>query len=634
MYTKWLWTCMLLAVSLLAAGDAPRVVILGFDGVEPRIIESMLAANELPHLAKLRDQGSYQRIDTTTPPQSPTAWSTFATGTNPGMHGIFDFLRRDSQTGLPALGFGMMNPLLLNPDGTLNQLPEYTCFRKGTPFWVLADAAGKRCCLIQVPYAYPPEPLAHGRMVCGLDVPDIRLTQSTYVALSDRFSKPENLPGGIKLPLVFVDDTTTVAVPGFRIPKTEKFAETPMKIAVDRHKRQITITVLEKTLTVAEGAWSDWLDWTFPASDTVSVRAISRVLVHEAGEHVHLYMTCFQATPGAPYFAVSHPKEYAARCEKEYGPFKTVGWSDDTKALQQGELSESAFLDEAKRNMAWTTKVVLGELDKKDSDLLIAGWTSTDRIAHMFWQYRDPTHPMYTEEGAKRYGRVLEETYQEIDRIVGEVTNRLKPADRVFVLSDHGFHSYRKSFSVNTWLVRNGYLELQGQPDRETACTDTKYMQDFDLGKSKAFGLGLSGIYFDTRPPDKSLLETVRKKLLEITDPETGAKIFRTIYTKDDIYRGKTLENAPDLILGYAEGYQTDKASAAGAVPEAVFSVNKEKWSGDHASSDSADTPGILFSNHKVAGPANLLDIAPTALSCLGVPVSSALEGKNLFEKK
>ena len=644
MRTYLMLICLLMTLPVFAEDAAPRVIILGFDGVEPRIIESMLATGELPNLAKLRDQGGYRHLTTSNPPQSPTAWSTFATGTNPGAHGVYDFLRRTPQTGLPALGFGMMKPLELNPDGTLKQLPEYVSVRRGTTFWSKADAAGKRCCLIQVPYAYPPEPLAHGKIVCGLDVPDIRLTQSTYVALSDRFTTVENTPGGVKLPITFNGNEATVMVPGFRIPKTDKYTEAPLKITVDRKAHQITLALQGKTVSVAEGSWSDWMEWTFQVSDTVSVRALNRVYVHEAGEHVRLYMTCFQAVPGAPFFMVGYPKNYPALCAEQYGTFKTVGWSDDTKALQQDELTEAVFLDDANRNMAWTTKAVLGELDKNESDLLIAGWTSTDRIAHMFWRYRDPKHPMYTGEGAKTFGRVLEQTYATIDRIVGDVMTRLKPNDLLFVMSDHGFHSYRKSFSVNTWLVRNGYLALEGQPDSKKAYTNEKYMQDFVWNKTRVYGLGLSGIFvnlkgresngFVSRQDAAHLIEEIRQKLINVTDPETGEKIFRAIYMKDEIYKGSALADAPDLILGYADGYQTDKASAAGAAPEDIFSVNKDKWSGDHASSDSADTPGILFSNRKLLENPALIDIAPTTLAYLGVPVASDVEGKNVCDRK
>src|SRR5919205_109890 len=81
-----------------------RVIVIGLDGLDPGIVEGMLAAGELPHLGRLRAAGGYARVATTTPAQTPVAWSTFATGTNPGGHGIFDFIRRDPKTYRPDVG--------------------------------------------------------------------------------------------------------------------------------------------------------------------------------------------------------------------------------------------------------------------------------------------------------------------------------------------------------------------------------------------------------------------------------------------------------------------------------------------------------------------------------------------------
>jgi len=80
-----------------------KVIVVGLDGLETSIVEAMLAQGELPNLGKIRSSGSYRRLGTTYPAQTPVAWSSFATGTNPGGHGIFDFIRRDPETYLPDL---------------------------------------------------------------------------------------------------------------------------------------------------------------------------------------------------------------------------------------------------------------------------------------------------------------------------------------------------------------------------------------------------------------------------------------------------------------------------------------------------------------------------------------------------
>jgi hypothetical protein len=113
-----------------------RIIVIGLDGLEPTIVAPMLEAGTLPHLAQLRQRGGYSRLGTTWPAQTPTAWSTFATGTNPGGHGVFDFIRRDPQTYLPNLAlnrYEQKNPFIP---------PKAVNLRGGTPLWSVLSNAG------------------------------------------------------------------------------------------------------------------------------------------------------------------------------------------------------------------------------------------------------------------------------------------------------------------------------------------------------------------------------------------------------------------------------------------------------------------------------------------------------------
>jgi len=82
---------------------AQKVIVIGFDGLEPTLVEKWAEKGLLPNVAKMMRAGGYTRLATTNPPESPVAWSSFATGTNPGKTGIFDFLRRDPETYYPFI---------------------------------------------------------------------------------------------------------------------------------------------------------------------------------------------------------------------------------------------------------------------------------------------------------------------------------------------------------------------------------------------------------------------------------------------------------------------------------------------------------------------------------------------------
>ena len=148
-------------------GAVKKVIVIGLDGLSPAIVDRLLAAGQLPNLARLREQGGYSRVATTRPAQTPVAWSTFATGVNPGGHGIFDFLRRNPKNYLPDLA------LNLYEQKNAFLPPRAVNLRGGTPIWELLKAAGRGATVLRCPCTYPPDPI-RGRMLSGMGVPDLR----------------------------------------------------------------------------------------------------------------------------------------------------------------------------------------------------------------------------------------------------------------------------------------------------------------------------------------------------------------------------------------------------------------------------------------------------------------------------
>ena len=125
--------------------NAKKVLVIGLDGMEPSIVEPMLERGELPNLARLRASGGYSRCRTTFPAQTPVAWSTFATGVNPGGHGIFDFIRRDPQTYLPDLALNRYE------QKSAFLPPKAVNLRRGTPVWSVLSEAGIPSVVIRCP---------------------------------------------------------------------------------------------------------------------------------------------------------------------------------------------------------------------------------------------------------------------------------------------------------------------------------------------------------------------------------------------------------------------------------------------------------------------------------------------------
>ena len=538
------------------AGSRGRVIILGFDGVEPDIVQAMMDEGDLPHLKSLSESGTFAELGSSNPPQSPTAWSSFITSKNPGNHGIYDFLLRTPKNYRPGVGFGNAVKAVLNPDGSVRTPPRFKNIRVGQSFWKTAADDGARCKILSVPFSFPADTLEDGCQLASLGVPDLRGTTSTFFLMSDAFSAPGNLSGGKKVPLMFSGDTATVEIEGLRVPKTRDYAKVPLTVQVNRDEGSITVEVAGVEVTLKEGEWTPWLEWTFDVTPNYKAHAISRIHALEVGEQVRLYMTCLQFDPRKQHIPFTSPESYGKELYERYGFFKTVGWIFDTHALRQDALTEELFLEDVEKTMSWRETLTLDEMDRGDFDLLVSVWTGTDRVSHLFWHHRDELHPLYNTEDNAKYGQAVEDTYRQMDRIVGNVMEKLEPDDLLLILSDHGFHSFRRGFNVNTWLIRNGYLAVSGQSNPNTATNTKPFLQGYDWGKTKAYSLGLGSIFLNqqgregkgiVKPGDvDALIQEIRSKLMDVTDPETGDKIFSEIYTRD-FYQGRATAGAPDL---------------------------------------------------------------------------------------
>lgn len=638
-----------------AAGTGPkpspkgRVVILGFDGAEPTIIQDMIDRGETPNFAKLAQQGSFQPLHTTIPPQSPVAWTSFTTCKNPGGHNIYDFIRRDPMFRIgpiPMPGTGTLDHPKFSADGTLTTPAQLVSYRKGDAFWKVADTQGLRCKVFNVPFSTPAEPMERGVQLCGLGVTDLRGTTSISFALSEAFTPADvkaTLSGGQRVKLDFGgSDTTVVAIEGPRNTLYENsrnpnaYTKAQVKLTVDRRGGKGLVEVDGKKIELAPATWSEWIALPFKMTNSYTAYGIARFYPLEIGEQVRLHMTCVQIDPAEPYAKITQPVGYAKELYDRYGLFKTIGWHYDTHALRQDRLDEDAFLKEIRDGMAWREKLTLDELDRGEFDMLISAWTATDRVGHMFWRFRDPKHPMYDPVLAEKFATALEETYRTADSIVGKVMEKLQPNDLLIVISDHGFESWRRGFNVNAWLESNGYLTVKNRAQAKDGL-----LLGLDWAKTTAYAVGLSSMYLNVSGRERfgsvgpaqvdNLIAELKDKLLQVKDDQTGGKVFSNIYTRHD-FSGVAVAEAPDISFGYDNFHQSSETTRKGAVADTHFSDNNDKWSGEHSSSDVARLPGIFFCSKPVeATDPNILDMGVTALGYLGADVPGDFEGRDLF---
>jgi predicted AlkP superfamily phosphohydrolase/phosphomutase len=125
-------------------------------------------------------------------------------------------------------------------------------------------------------------------------------------------------------------------------------------------------------------------------------------------------------------------------------------------------------------------QVILTRLTAREWDLMVGVIESTDRVQHMMWRLIDPQHPMYDPALAAKFGGAIASVYRRADTFIGEVMDRVEPGTPILVVSDHGFHSWRKAVNLNTWLVQNGYIRSS------TTCSGAARSRKTSTGREPA----------------------------------------------------------------------------------------------------------------------------------------------------
>ena len=620
---------------------ARRLIVVGLDGQDPVLTDTFLSQGKLPNFAKLAAMGSYQRLRTTFPSISPVAWSTFSTGVQPAKHNIFDFLDRDRRTYLPVLSstyIGKVDRVLkLGRFRIPLQRPELRLLRKSRPFWSILGDHFIWSTVLRVPITFPPDKF-YGAELSAMCVPDLLGTQGTFTLLTTRPSSGRFKEGGMRVELRRNGDGFEADLQG--PPNSMVAGEPTMTAALKIRRGERTGTALVdvggQPHLLDIGKLSDWITLTFHAAPLVKVSGVCRMAVTEMDEHVSLYVTPINIDPEKPAMPISHPAYYASYLAKKVGPYTTLGLAEDTWALNEGVIDDGTFLAQTYDIDAERERMFFAGLDKLRQGSLVCVFDATDRIQHMFWRYLDPTHPAGRGRETAEHRDAIERLYLHNDALVGRVMARLEEGDVLMVLSDHGFNSFRRGINLNAWLHAHGYLTLKSGMDGSA-----EWLRHVDWSKTRAYALGLTGMFLNIRgregegivePADASALrKELVARLTGLQDEELGTTGITEAFETASLYTGPYLENAPDLIIGYARGYRTSWDCATGVVSGPVFEDNLKAWSGDHCI-DPRQVPGVLFCNRPIdAEDPALIDIAPTALHLFGVKPPPHMEGKVLM---
>ena len=662
------------------AAGLPGLFVLGIDGVDPFILQRMMDAGQMPHFQALAAEGSFQQLGTSNPPQSPVAWSNFVTGMDPGGHGIYDFVHRDPRTYLPVSSatappsgdepiilelFGLALPVAGGDDIVNN--------RTGTPFWDRLHDAGVDVEVYRMPGNFPPTP-SEARTLTGMGTDDLRALNGKYFWYTDEimFGK-----GDVKAELEqvtrededgdgFAETIDTVLkgpTDSMHSHPLTPYLELPMTVVISPIDDVCWIRVGTSQTVVRLGEWSEWVELTFDAMPMglAPLTGMVRFYPRQFDPDFQLYVSPINFAPGAPVTPISTPDDFAVELHDQLGDFYTQGMPEETNALKDGLFDVSDFLKQVKEvheDGYAMLDLALSRFERGDMTFMYL--SDIDLQCHMLWHIEDPKtptaprHPAWNARDAAQGAGALEEFYRGIDRVLGDVRQKLPPDTLLMVISDHGFQPFTRKMHLNTWLRDEGYLVLTG--DRKQVGThDIGLALDPETGepdwddtaidwrRTRAYGYGFNGIYLNrvgresqgivTDGEATALSAEIRAKLEALVDPATGAHVVKHAYAASDTYTGARVAEAPDVVVGFSRNYGNSSECTLGQVVDGpVIQDNvSHEFTGNHLM-DPTEVPGILLINRKLSRDGHdLTDVTATLLDHFGVAIDPVMIGRSFL---
>jgi predicted AlkP superfamily phosphohydrolase/phosphomutase len=318
-------------------------------------------------------------------------------------------------------------------------------------------------------------------------------------------------------------------------------------------------------------------------------------------------------------------------------------------------------------------------LSTAEWDLFVLQQQASDWAMHFFWHCMDPEHPRYTVEEGRRYGDAILRIFQRIDDGLGKIMDALPPDADLLIVSDHGFGPLDKFVYLNIWLMKLGLLKLKRDPLTRAkrllfdlgvtpsalyrlaertgankfafrAGKESRYkilsrfflsQDSIDWPRTRAYSVGNIGqIYVNLKgrepegvvePGDE--YEAIRDRIisaaLKWTDPDNGESVISRAERKDDVYTGPYVDELPDVLL-FPREFRYQGAGLSEFMSNRLMG-HAFAFTGGHR------MEGLLLAwgPHIKPGPiegASIMDMTPTILHLLGLPVPSDMDGRVLLD--
>ena len=364
----------------------------------------------------------------------------------------------------------------------------------------------------------------------------------------------------------------------------------------------------------------------------------------------------------------TYPKELSEELIQKYGyKIGPLFRKDLYDVPPRGSFNRETYFKEFLASENIHTQVAIDLMKKYKPDLMVMVYRSPDEIGHYYWGYMDPGHIYYYSKDAVKFGNSIRKCYEEIDRMIGKILRWIDNDTIVMIMSDHGMGPpARKAVNVNQILYEMGLLKAKGEDktlEERIEVYGKEWAEELtmetwkrwsarwiDWSRTKAYFRGTGcheegGIDinlkgerpFGTVKPGKEyreLQDYIISQLESIKAPE-GGKLFLDVKRREEEFSGPYIHLIPHVIFRLKEGYRYSYKFGFGRGGEIIHyeegKGRRESW-GVHRKEGvlMAMGPGIR-KRYKVGG-ARIIDLAPTILHIMNIPVPSYMDGRVLEE--
>lgn len=634
---------------------AERLVLIGLDAVTLPFVQRFMKEGIMPRLKRLVKNGIATEAIPSSPVDTPTNWTTIATGANVNVHGVTSFTAHVAGENL-AIG------------ERRRARTKHSGFNKAEFLWNVAEAHGKRSLIINYPVAWPStmkDGIVIGGMCPGADI--WRIDRPRAYAVNETKEILLNLES--VQPEIGIETLSILPYEDWEGIKTNlPPLKTEIKLVTEKNLLALLIiseggkgydTVVfktrcddtELTFKLHEGEWSDWIYW--PFREGVGVFRLKLARIFGNGQEIKIYRTEIFRTRGWSY-----PQELAQEIVENVGPYieglECPYISPDVKRRPYGPVNVAIpiILELAEMQASWFSSTIQFLLNNYGWDMLFMHYHLIDALSHAFLACLDPKFSGYSLQTAEAVWRVYREAYRIIDNMIGQIVdNCTDESTLVGVISDHGALPCWKTVDVVSVLVEAGLLHYEWDPEKDVYIIDLSRSKAVPYIDPQYVWINLKGRESNGIVPQNQYEDVILaaiKALRSIKDPDTGEPVMALVSRREDLgLTGLAEDRIGDVVFFLKPGYSTWD----GTIDSLRFgSLPKERTNPILRSSGAVlghHTPYLpserydLFSNRAMlvlAGPGvrtgynriqpiNLKDVAPTLAYLLELPAPANSEG-------